>query len=67
MEEGFDIDELLKVLDNENNESIIKLDNRKNDNANMSLIEFVSFQDNISDDNSEIKADDTNKEIEPDK
>ena len=46
---------------------IIKLTNRKNDNANMSLIEFVSFQDNISDDNSEIKADDTNKEIEPDK
>ena len=46
---------------------IIKLTNRKNDNANMSLIEFVSFQDNISDDNSEIKADDTNKENEPDK
>ena len=46
---------------------IIKLANRKNDNANMSLIEFVSFQDDISDNNSDIKSDDANKEIEPDK
>ena len=46
---------------------IIKLSNRKNDNANMSIIEFVNFQDKSSDDNNEIKNDDKNKEIKPDK
>ena len=46
---------------------IVKLTNRKNDNANMSIIEFVSFKDNTSDDNSAIKAEDTIKEIKPDK
>ena len=46
---------------------IIKLSNRKNDNANMSIIEFVNFQDKSSDDNTEIKNDDKNKEIKPDK
>ena len=46
---------------------IIKLTNRKNDNANMSIIEFVSLQDKNSDDNNETKDNDKNKEIEPDK
>ena len=46
---------------------IVKLTNRKNDNANMSIIEFVSFKDNTSDDNSAIKAEDAIKEIKPDK
>ena len=46
---------------------IIKLSNRKNDNANMSIIEFVNFQDKSLDDNTEIKNDDKNKEIKPDK
>ena len=46
---------------------IIKLSNRKNDNANMSIIEFVNFQDKSLDDNNEIKNDDKNKEIKPDK
>ena len=45
---------------------IIKLANRKNDNANMSIIEFVSFQEKSSDDN-EMKVNDKNKEIESDK
>ena len=46
---------------------IIKLSNRKNDNANMSIIEFVNYQDKSLDDNNEIKNDDKNKEIKPDK
>ena len=45
---------------------IIKLNNRKNDNANRSLIEFVNFQEKNTE-NNEVKDDNQNKESEPDK
>jgi len=45
---------------------IIKLANRKNDNANRSLIEFVNFQEKNTE-NNEVKDDNQNKESEPDK
>ena len=45
---------------------IIKLNNRKNDNANMSIIEFVDFQNDITE-NDENKEDKDNTKIEPDK
>ena len=46
---------------------IIKLSNRKNDNADMSIIEFVDFQEKNSIDNKEAKDNGKNKETESDK
>ena len=41
---------------------IIKLNNRKNDNARMSLIEFVDFKQEISENDNESKTEEKNEE-----